>query len=59
VVVAEVDAERRARGRVERQQDRRAAALLAVRGSGLLALDDEPVRLELADEAGDGRAGAR
>ena len=56
VAVAEVDAERRAGGRVERQQDRRAAALLAVRGAGLLPLDDEPVGLQLADEARDGRA---
>ena len=57
VAVAEVDAERGAGRRVERQQDRRAAALLAVRRALLLALDDEPVGLQVGDEARDRRAG--
>ena len=39
------------------EQDRRASALLAVRRARLLALDDEPVGLQLGDEARDGRAG--
>ena len=56
VAVAEVDAERGAGGGVEREQDRRAPALLAVRRAGLLALDDEAVGLQLGDEARDGRA---
>ena len=56
VAVAEVDADGRAGARVEREQDRRAAALRAVRGAGLRALDHEPVGLQVGDEAGDGGA---
>ena len=58
--MAEVDADRRARGGVEGEQDRRAAALGAVGRAGLGALDHEPVGLQVGDEAGDrGAAEAR
>ena len=42
VVVVEVDPDRDAGGGVEREQDRRAAALVAVRGGRLGALDTSP-----------------
>jgi hypothetical protein len=47
---------RGARRRVEREQDRRPAALVAVRGARLGALDDQAVGLQLGDQAGDGAA---
>ena len=56
VVVVEVDPDRDARRGVEGEQDRRAAALVAVGGGRLGALDHEPVGLQLGDEARDGRA---
>ena len=56
VAVAEVDADGRAGARVEREQDRRAAALRAVRQAGLRPLDHQPVGLQVGDEAGDGGA---
>ncbi len=56
VAVAEVDADGRARRGVEGEQDRRPAALIAVRGGGLAALDDEAVSLEIGDQRGHGGA---
>ena len=56
VRVAEVHADGGARARVEAEQDRRAAALRAVRVTGLRALDHEPVGLQVGDQAGDRRA---
>ena len=56
VVVPEVDAERRAGGRVETEQRRRPAAARRARCrlTGRL-LDDEPTPLQLRDERGDRR----
>ena len=56
VVVVEVDPDRDAGGGVEREQDRRAPALVAVGGGRLGALDHQPVGLQLGDEARHGRA---
>jgi hypothetical protein len=59
-VVAEVDADHRARRAVEREQRRRAARGHAGRGVRVRVLDDQPVRLEVGDQAGDrgtGQAG--
>src|SRR5829696_6325821 len=50
------DAERHAGGGLEREQDRRPAALLAVGGAGLGALRQQAVGLEVGDEARDRRA---
>ena len=54
VRMAEIDAHGGARRRVEREQDRRAAPLGAVRRARLGALDHEAVGLQVGDEAGDG-----
>ena len=56
VRVAEVDADGGAGAGVEREQDRRAAALRAVGEARLRALDHEPVGLQVGDQAGDGGA---
>jgi hypothetical protein len=51
--MAEVDADGGARGGVEAEQDRRAAALRAMRGTRLGALDHEAVGLQVSDQARD------
>ena len=56
-VVAEVDADDRARGAIEREQRRRPPGGHAGRGVGVGVLDDQPVRLEVGYKARDGRAG--
>ena len=56
VAVAEVDADGGAGRRVEREKDRRPAALGPVRLAELRALDHEAVGLQVGDEARDGRA---
>ena len=55
VAVAEVDADGGAGRRVEREQDRRPAALGPVRLAELRALDHEAVGLQVGDQARDGR----
>ena len=56
VAVAEVDAEERAGGLVERDEHRRPPALGAARRRRDLALDDQALGLQVGDEARDGRA---
>ena len=56
VRVPEVDPHGRAGGGVEGQQDRRPAALGAVRRARLGPLDDQPVSLQVGDQAGHGGA---
>ena len=55
VAVAEVDADRCSRRRVEREEDRRAAALRAVSHAVFGALDDQPIGLQVGDQTGDRR----
>src|SRR4051795_2830765 len=53
VTVAEVDADERPRRLIERDEDRRPAALRAPRRRRALALDDQAGGLQVGDETGD------